>query len=73
MCHDGARALVRPTLKHSEKGKQVAHAQKVALRAMIRRFISSGFNVALINGLEVRDTKVRQPIPDPWQYACLRI
>lgn len=58
MCHDGARVQVRPSMELSGKAAKFTHEQKVALRTMIERFILSGFNVALINGLEVRDTKV---------------
>jgi len=57
MMHDGAHPL-------DKKGKQVTGqdddqaSQKVSLRCMILSFISRGYNVALINGLEWRDTKV---------------
>lgn len=45
MCHDGADT------KNEQSRKE--------LREMISWFISSHYNVALINGLEFRDTKVR--------------
>ncbi|KAI9783682.1 MAG: hypothetical protein M1839_003530 [Geoglossum umbratile] len=52
MCHDGA------TQTQSETEAPDNKSTKVAFRKMIRRFILPGFSVALINGLEVRDTKV---------------
>jgi ATP-dependent RNA helicase DDX60 len=60
MCHDGAHNPVKFPKKHSVLSVSDGEWQKVAFRKTIRRFISSGFNVALINGLEARDTKVRQ-------------
>jgi hypothetical protein len=60
MCHDGAHTPVKFAKKHSMLGANDGKWQKVAFRKAIQRFISSGFNVALINGLEVRDTKVRR-------------
>ena len=59
MCHDGAHTPVKSGMKHSVLSASNGNWQKVAFRKMIRRFISLGFNVALVNGLEVRDTKVR--------------
>jgi len=58
MCHDGARGPNRPGWEGSEMNAVTTQTQKVALRKMILRFIFTGFNVALVNGLEVRDTKV---------------
>ena len=59
MCHDGAHTPIKSEMNHSVSGVSNESWQKVAFRKMIRRFISLGFNVALVNGLEVRDTKVR--------------
>ncbi|KAI9764046.1 MAG: hypothetical protein M1840_008922 [Geoglossum simile] len=52
MCHDGA---VQTHPESESRGSKIA---KVAFRRMIQRFILPGFSVALINGLDVRDTKV---------------
>ena len=62
MCHDGAHVPVRSGRDDSEMEFNVTHKQTLAFRKMIRRFIFSGFNVALINGLEVRDTKGTPPL-----------
>ncbi|KAK4544752.1 hypothetical protein LTR36_004001 [Oleoguttula mirabilis] len=59
MMHDGAQPQKR-------QGKHITHAvadaspsaQRVGLRGMILSFIGQGYNVALVNGLEWRDTKV---------------
>lgn len=59
MCHDGAHTPIKSGMKHSVLGASNESWRKVAFRKMIRQFISLGFNVALVNGLEVRDTKVR--------------
>ena len=59
MCHDGALTTITSKKPHSVVGKGDPAWQKIALRKMIRHFIRSGYNVALANGLEVRDTKVR--------------
>ncbi|KAH0541683.1 hypothetical protein FGG08_003846 [Glutinoglossum americanum] len=52
MCHDGA------TRTPPESRTRFDMFVKFMFRRMIRYFILSGFNVALINGLDVRDTKV---------------
>jgi ATP-dependent RNA helicase DDX60 len=52
MCHDGA---VQTQSESEARGSKIA---KFKFRSMIRRFILPGFSVALINGLDVRDTKV---------------
>ncbi|KAK5110672.1 hypothetical protein LTR85_000754 [Meristemomyces frigidus] len=59
MMHDGAQPQKR-------QGKHITHsvadaspsAQRVGLRGMILSFIGKGYNVALVNGLEWRDTKI---------------
>lgn len=60
MCHDGAYAPVQSTLQSRVINAEKGDWQKVAFRKMICHFISSGFNVALVNGLEVKDSKVGQ-------------
>jgi hypothetical protein len=60
MCYDGARTPIKFAKKRSMLGVNDGKWQKVAFRKAIRRFISSGFNMTLINGLEVRDIKVRR-------------
>src|SRR5579862_7221734 len=52
MCHDGAVQTQSESQTHASK------IAKFEFRSMIRRFILPGFSVALINGLDVRDTKV---------------
>jgi len=58
MCHDGALTTIESEKLHSVVGAGDPDWQKIALRKTIRHFIRLGFNVALANGLEVRDTKV---------------
>lgn len=58
MCHDGARAANHFEIEHSAEEPSYWNRQKSTFRRMIRQFMSLGFNVALINGLEIRDTKV---------------
>lgn len=60
MCHDGAYVPIKPRKNRPALDTSVGDWQKVTFRKMIGQFISLGFNVALINGLEVRDTKVRR-------------
>jgi hypothetical protein len=55
MCHDGATQAI------SEPQTPRDRFTKFRFRRMIRLFVLLGFNVALINGLEVRDTKVSIP------------
>ena len=63
MCHDGAHTQAMSNKKDEVLNASEGIWSKVALRKMIRYFITSGFNIALINGLEVRDTKVRGQLP----------
>ncbi|KAF2165304.1 hypothetical protein M409DRAFT_67177 [Zasmidium cellare ATCC 36951] len=61
MAHDGARAVARQSkFLHGEDDDAKAEPtkQRVALREMVLSFVQRGFNVALVNGLEWRDTKV---------------
>jgi hypothetical protein len=55
MCHDGARPAHLTTSK-AESRKDLDRIS--SFRTMILSFISRGYNVALVNGLEWRDTKV---------------
>lgn len=60
MAHDGAKSATRMG-KHTmedEGTSPVITAWRTSLRRMILSFIACGFNVALLNGLEWRDTKV---------------
>lgn len=67
MCHDGANAVPISTdtslLGASEEVyariEALESARKIRFRAMIGWFINEGYNVALINGLDWMDTKVR--------------
>lgn len=59
MMHDGAEAAQRKD-KHvlmNEAGS-VVDDRRVVAREMILHFLGKGYNVALINGLEWRDTKI---------------
>lgn len=58
MCHDGARAPNNFEIEYSAEETSYWNRQKSTFRRIIWRFMSLGFNVALANGLEIRDTKV---------------
>ena len=59
MAHDGARAVDRKSNKNEDDIEPPSpKSHRVALRQMILSFIGRGYNVALVNGLEWRDTKV---------------
>ncbi|MCJ1394369.1 hypothetical protein MMC18_007247 [Xylographa bjoerkii] len=58
MCHDGAYAPVESKSKQTIMDAYDGTWQRIALRMTIQHFIRTGFNVALVNGLEVKDTKV---------------
>lgn len=58
MCHDGARAPNNFEIEYSAEEASYWNRQKSTFRWMIWQFMSLGFNVALANGLEIRDTKV---------------
>ncbi|GAB7364637.1 hypothetical protein MBLNU230_g5440t1 [Neophaeotheca triangularis] len=62
MCHDGAHATQRTGKFINKKQDSLApdshSSQRVGLRQMILKFATTGYNVALVNGLEWRDTKV---------------
>ena len=62
MCHDGAYAPVESKSKHPITRTKDGRWQRIALRKTIQHFIIKGFNVALVNGLEVKDTKVCKPL-----------
>ena len=67
MCHDGATANTLATLDLDTENAGATNTSsseeetqcKIALRYMIFTFIAQGYNVALVNGLEWLDTKVR--------------
>lgn len=67
LCHDGAILTLttekKSTLKHdnSEMIRLEAEerSRKIVFRGLIYSMIKRGYNVALINGLEWMDTKVR--------------
>lgn len=54
MIHDGAL----PTTGREVKQSPLARAAKIALRGLIQHFNKDGYNVALINQNEYRDSKV---------------
>lgn len=56
MCHDAAIPM-HDVERKALKKQDVKHYQKV-LRRMIISFVQTGYNIALIDGLEYRDTKV---------------
>ncbi|KAK5112755.1 hypothetical protein LTR62_003853 [Meristemomyces frigidus] len=59
MMHDGAYPVEQKTKKSPLLTAEAApKSQRVALRRMILQFIGRGYNIALMNGLEWRDTKV---------------
>ncbi len=70
MCHDGAN--VDPTTStegsisqagdDSGRNETQEMSRKIRLRAMIFTLINQGYNIALINGLEFLDTKVRASV-----------
>ena len=67
MCHDGASSGFPSRDKGPEEQSDMRDAnvetqeasRKTGLRAMIYVLIRQGYNIALINGLEFLDTKVR--------------
>ena len=61
MCHDGASetTTVGETTDEEPSNAQVEQLRRNQYRAMIFSLIYRGYNVALINGLEFIDTKVR--------------
>ena len=58
MMHDGAAAADRKGKHMIESEGSSAPQARLPLREMILSFIGRGYNVALVNGLEWRDTKV---------------
>jgi len=67
MCHDGANPVpLMADLDHEAKDNSEHSgieaqetSRKIKFRAMISILIQKGYNVALINGLDWQDTKVR--------------
>ncbi|KAK3677050.1 hypothetical protein LTR78_003255 [Recurvomyces mirabilis] len=59
MMHDGAYPIEqRGTESELPSAEAAPTSQRVALRRMILQFIARKYNIALMNGLEWRDTKV---------------
>ncbi|TKA25301.1 hypothetical protein B0A50_06205 [Salinomyces thailandicus] len=61
MMHDGAQPEKRAGKHMAAEDAAVEKSptsQRVGLRQMVLQFIGQGYNVALVNGLEWRDTKV---------------
>ncbi|KAM0695476.1 hypothetical protein Q7P36_005835 [Cladosporium allicinum] len=58
MTHDGASAIDRKGKHLGQETQSTAVAQRLPLRRMLESFLSRGYNIALINGLEWMDTKV---------------
>jgi hypothetical protein len=59
MTHDGAKAVAHKShFQVDDSAQATPDDHRVHLREMMLSFISRGFNVALVNGLEWRDTKV---------------
>ena len=64
MCHDGANVLpmsldATATSQNEKTVEAREKHRKLIFRSLIFRLINQGYNVALINGLEFLDTKVR--------------
>lgn len=73
MCHDGASTMTldgepaaksnkRETTSRVEPGVTFRAANRIGFRRMIYLMIIRGYNVALVNGVEWMDTKVRLDI-----------
>lgn len=58
MTHDGASPIDRKGKHVGQDTQSAAIAQRLPLRRMLESFLSRGYNIALINGLEWMDTKV---------------
>ncbi len=60
MANDGAAVSLRKDKQMGtvQESKKTLSSNRAALREMVLYFIERGFNVALLNGLEWRDTKV---------------
>ncbi|KAF1821942.1 P-loop containing nucleoside triphosphate hydrolase protein [Dissoconium aciculare CBS 342.82] len=65
MAHDGALAEDSGSATTAEDSdNENARKQQLSLREMILFFIDQGFNVSLINGIELRDTKVMTTVQE---------
>lgn len=71
MTHDGASAIDRKG-KHVGHDTQSSHPQRLPLRRMLLSFLSRGYNVALVNGLEWVDTKVMTMVMELRNQAQLK-
>ncbi|KAI9827474.1 MAG: hypothetical protein M1832_004824 [Thelocarpon impressellum] len=69
LCHDGAHEaggshkLGSGTTTPDAQYKELDNTKRLVFRGMIRWFITHGFNVALVDGVEWRDTKVGTDLP----------
>jgi hypothetical protein len=63
MTHDGASPLDRKGTHVGQDTQAVSKSQRLPLRRMLLSFISRGYNVALVNGLEWMDTKATCLLP----------
>ena len=66
MCHDGAEASQTGKGSLPPTNATHAEAQKRGFRGLIRHFILQGYDVALVNNLDVRDSKV-----SPWFFNAV--
>ncbi|KAK5152342.1 hypothetical protein LTR04_006425 [Oleoguttula sp. CCFEE 6159] len=85
MCHDGASPVPhfppRKTRRGTDKtdhsrGMRLSksgRAHRAIFRAMVLRFIGQGYNVALVNGLEWRDTKVMTMVLEGYRSSGLPV
>ncbi|KAM3416704.1 P-loop containing nucleoside triphosphate hydrolase protein [Cercospora zeina] len=71
MAHDGARAVDRKSNRNADDiDSPSPKAHRIALRQMILSFIGRGYNVALVNGLEWRDTKIMTMVLETGRNAA---
>ena len=77
MCHDGAtvdrttstESYISQTRDDFARIEAQEMSRKISLRAMIFTLINQGYNIALINGLEFMDTKVRGVVVTYFWYS----
>lgn len=76
LCHDGAssndsqrRQAAQKDLKAPENEEKVVpdsgHAYKTGFRTLIYGLMQRGYNTALLNGLQLRDTKIETTVLEP--------
>ena len=67
MCHDGANAVPPPddTTENATQSQETNEiearevSRKISFRAFMLKLMRRGYNIALINGVDFIDTKVR--------------